>query len=92
VTPESYRCHASVYDATNEARGFARPEVIVAAGQRQTKTVRGDDLEVTFTVAVSKENDRAATEVTARRAGKIALQQKSDVVLRPPGRAIVPLR
>src|SRR6185503_3153965 len=92
ATPETYTCRAFVYDATNERYGFASPEVIVAAGERQTTTERADGLEVTFTVGVSKENDRAATEVVAKRGDKIVLRQKSDVVLRGPGRAIVPLR
>ena len=92
ATPETYTCRATVYDATDERYGFAAPEVIVAAGERQTKTEVRDGLSVTFTVAVSKENDRAATEVVAKRGEKIVLRQKSNVVLRTPGRTIVPLR
>ena len=92
ATPDTYTCRASVYDATDERYGFVAPEVIVAAGERQTKTEARDGLEVTFTVAVSKDNDRAATEVVAKRGEKIVLRQKSDIVLRTPGRAIVPLR
>lgn len=86
--PDTYTCVASVYDATNERFGFAEPEVIVAPGQRRTATEVRDGLEVTFTVAVSKQNDRAATEVVAKRGDKIVLQQKSDVVLRAPGSAM----
>jgi len=92
ATPDSYTCRASVYDATDERYGFVAPEVIVAAGERQTKTEARDGLEVTFTVAVSMDNDRAATEVVAKRGEKIVLRQKSDIVLRTPGRTIVPLR
>jgi hypothetical protein len=92
ATPDTYTCRAFIYDATNERYGFADPQVIVAAGERQTTTESRDGLEVTFTVAVSKENDRAAAEVVAKRGDKIVLRQKSDVVLRGPGRTIVPLR
>lgn len=92
ATPDTYTCRAFVYDATDERYGFATPQVIVAAGERQTATELRDGLEVTFTVAVSKENDRAATEVVAKRGDKIVLQQKSDIVLRGPSRTIVPLR
>ncbi len=92
ATPETYTCRAFVYDATDERYGFAAPEVIVAAGERQTATERTDGLAVTFTVAVSKENDRAATEVVAKHGDKIVLRQKSDILLRTPGRTIVPLR
>jgi hypothetical protein len=92
ATPETYTCRATVYDATDERFGFANPEVIVAAGERQSKTEVGNGLEVTFTVAVSKENDRAATEVVAKRGDRIVLRQKSNIVLRTPGRTIVPLR
>lgn len=92
ATPDTYTCRATVYDATDERYRFATPEVIVAAGERQTKTEVSDGLAVTFTVAVSKANDRAATEVVAKRGEKIVLQQKSDILLRTPGRAIVPLR
>ncbi len=92
VTPETYRCSAVVYDATDERRGFASPEVIVAAGERQSKTVVVEGLEVTFSVAVSRGNDRAATEVVGKRGEKIVLRQKSDVALRAPKQAVVPLR
>jgi hypothetical protein len=92
ATPDTYTCRASVYDATDERYGFVAPEVIVTAGERQTKTEVRDGLEVTFTVAVSHANDRAATEVVAKRGEKIVLRQKSDIVLRTPGRTIVPLR
>jgi hypothetical protein len=92
ATPDTYTCSASVYDATDERYGFVAPEVIVAAGERQTKTEVRDGFEVTFTVAVSKANDRAATEVVAKRGEKIVLRQKSDIVLRTPGRTIIPLR
>lgn len=92
TTPETYTCRAYVYDATDERYGFASPEVVVAPGERQTKTEVREGLSVTFTVAVSKTNDRAATEVVARRGDKIVLRQKSNVVLRTPGRTIVPLR
>ena len=92
ATPDTYTCRADVYDATDERYGFVAPEVFVAAGERQTKTETRDGLEVTFTVAVSKANDRAATEVVAKRGEKIVLRQKSDIALRTPGRTIVPLR
>jgi len=82
--PETYTCRASVYDATQERFEFAAPEVIVAAGERQTAVEVKDGLEVIFTVAVSRQSDRAATEVMAKRGDKIVLQQKSDVVLRAP--------
>ena len=82
--PDTYTCRPSVYDATQERFEFAAPEVIVAAGKRQTAVEVKDGLEVTFTVAVSRESDRAATEVVARRGDRIVLQQKSDVVLRTP--------
>lgn len=91
ATPETYRCSAVVYDATDEHRVFASPEVIVAAGERQSKTVVVEGLEVTFTVAMSRGNDRAATEVVGKRGEKIVLRQKSDVALRAPKQAIVPL-
>jgi hypothetical protein len=84
--PDTYTCRAHVYDATDEAYGFTVSEVIVAAGERETKTDKVGDLEVTFTVAVGKDSNQAATEVTAKRGGKIVLDQHSDVMLRVPGR------
>jgi hypothetical protein len=82
--PETYTCVASVYDATQERFEFVAPEVTVAAGERRTAVEVRDGLEATFSVAVSKQNDRAATEVMVKRGDKIVLQQKSDVVLRAP--------
>lgn len=90
--PGAYRCRAMVTDAADPRVVIAMPEVVVSPGQRETKTVKQKDLAVTFTVAVSKENDRAMTSVVAKRGEKIVLQQESDVVLRTPGRAIVPLQ
>jgi hypothetical protein len=90
--PGAYRCTARVYDASETRFTFVAPQVVVSPGRRESKTVKEQDLSVTFTVAVSQANDRAMTEVTAKRGDKIVLKQKSDVMLRTPGRAIVPLR
>lgn len=91
-TPETYKCRAVVYTVADETKGIAAPEVVVAAGERQSRTVTDRGLRVTFTAAISKGNDRAATEVEIKRGEKIVFQQNSDVVLRAPGRAIVPLQ
>ena len=90
--PGAYRCRAQVHDATDVRNIIAMPEVVVSPGHKETKTVKEKDLTVTFTVGVSKENDRAMTTVVAKRGEKIVLQQGSDVLLRARKPAIVPLR
>lgn len=91
-TPETYRCRATVYTVADETNGIAAPEVVVAAGERKSRTVTERGMRVTFTAAISKGNDRAATKVEVRRGEKLVFQQNSDVVLRSPERAIVPLQ
>lgn len=90
--PGAYRCRAVVADATDQRYVFATPEVVVSPGHREVKTVKQDGLSIELTVAVSKANDRAMTKVIAKRADKIVLHQQSDVALRTPKPAIVPLR
>lgn len=80
--PDSYACRASVYNAANSRSVMAGSEVIVMAGERQTRTEIVDGVEVTFTVAVSKDSSRAITDVTAKRGQQIVLHQQSDVALR----------
>ncbi|HYC59843.1 MAG TPA: hypothetical protein VEK79_09780 [Thermoanaerobaculia bacterium] len=90
--PGAYRCQAQVYHATDPGYLLAMPEVVVSPGHKETKIVKEKDLSVTFTVGVSKENDRALTTVVVKRGETIVLHQASDVVLRAPKPAIVPLR
>jgi hypothetical protein len=92
VPPDSYIARVFVYDAADKSVQHAGGEVIVSAGQRQATTNTVEGTTVTFTVAVSKDNTRAMTEVVAKRGDKIVLHQQSDVVLRVPERAAVPLR
>lgn len=81
ATPHTYTCRADVYDANDRAYVFAAPEVFVAPGEKESKTVTWRSLEVTFTVGVSKSHDRAITQVTAKRGGRIVLNQRSEIYL-----------
>lgn len=90
--PGAYRCNALVHDALDPRKVVAIPEVVVSPGHRETKTVKAGEYSVTFTVGISKENDRAMTSVVAKRGDKIVLQQGSDVLLRAQKKTIVPLR
>ncbi|HYH06766.1 MAG TPA: hypothetical protein VEK11_06830 [Thermoanaerobaculia bacterium] len=80
-TETSYNCSAYVFEADNSSRSVARAHVVVEAGERQTETRKTDDTNMTFTVAISRAHDRAATEVVVTKAGRTVLRQKSDVVL-----------
>ena|SRR5690349_10818695 len=92
IAPDTYVCRAQVYDAANESYVFATPSVAVKPGERQSDTVTVQGLQVKFTVAVSKENDRATSQVVAKRGEKVVLSQTSDVALHARGKTIVPLR
>jgi hypothetical protein len=92
ASPETYTCRAEITGTADPHYTYATPTVVVAPGEQQTTTAKGDGLDVSFTVAVSRANDRAKTEVVVKRAGAVLLRQKSDVILRTPGRAIVPLQ
>jgi hypothetical protein len=80
-SPSSYNCSAYVFDANDTSRGVAGTQVVVDAGERQTKSSTNDDTEIKFTVAISKGHDRAATDVVVTKAGKTVLRQKSNVIL-----------
>jgi len=92
ATPDTYTCRARIYDATSESYGFAGADVVVAPGTKETKTVTTQGLAVTLTVAISKENHRAQARVMAKRGDRIVIDQRSEVELRAPGRAIMPLQ
>ena len=80
-TPSTYHCNAYVFEAHDTSRGIAGTQVIVGAGERRSKTEKQKDTQITFTVAISKDHDRAATDVVVTKAGKTVLRQKSNVVL-----------
>jgi hypothetical protein len=80
-TPSTYHCNAYVFDVSDTTRGVAGAQVIVGAGERRVKSEKHDDAQITFTVAISKDHDRAATDVVVTKAGKTVLRQKSDFML-----------
>ena len=80
-TPSTYHCNAYVFDVNDTTRGVAEAQVIVGAGQRRSKNAKHEDAQITFTVAISKDHDRAATDVVVTKGGKTVLRQKSNVVL-----------
>ena len=82
-TPYTYTARALVTHPT-EQYVYAAAEVIVAPGERQTVTKKGDDMDVTFTVAVSEKRDRAKTEVVVKRGERILHVQNSDIALAAP--------
>jgi hypothetical protein len=81
-----------VHFADDPTQPFAVLDLVVAPGERESRTTTARGVEIKFTVGVSRNSDRAVTQVTATRGGKFVLNQRSEVELRPPGRAIVPLR
>lgn len=92
-TPYTYTCRADVIKAVN-APGtisvYRSLELIVSPGTRETETVKWDEYDVTFTVAVSKPLDRAAAEVRIARGDEVLHVHKSDVLLKAPDRTVVP--
>jgi len=95
ATPNTFTCHATVWkpEIENGRRyGYVGAELFVAPGRRETVTKKAEGFDFRFTVAISKERDRAATEVALMRGETILHLQKSDIVLKPAQRAIVPLR
>ncbi len=91
ATPDTYTCRALVHDANDRTYALASLEVVVAPGERQSDTVTVAGVKATFTVGLSKNSDRAVTQVTAQRGEQYLLNQRSEIELRPPARAIVPL-
>jgi hypothetical protein len=92
VHPDTYTCRADVYDIDDERVALALPTVIVAPGQSGTDTKRFNDVDVTFTVAISKDSTRAMTRISAKRDGKNVMHQESEVTLRPGAGRVLPLR
>lgn len=92
ATPDTYTCRALVYDADNPQFAFASLDVVVAPGGKESKSITVQGLTSTFTVGISKDNDRAVTQVTAKRGEKFVLNQRSEIELRAPGRTIIPLQ
>lgn len=81
ATPNTYTCRAQIYDANDRAYVFNSAEVIVSPGGKQSETVTVNGLEMTFTVGVSKEQDKAVTQVIAKRGEKMVLNQRSEIEL-----------
>ncbi|MDQ3282026.1 MAG: hypothetical protein M3Q69_11505, partial [Acidobacteriota bacterium] len=71
----------------NPLNRVAQANVAVDAGERESKTVQGDKATITFTVAISKDHDRAATDVVVAKDGRNVLRQKSDVMLLGAGKS-----
>jgi hypothetical protein len=92
TTPDTYTCRALVYDANDRSYVFASLDVVVAPGEKESKSVTAQDLTTTFTVGVSKNSDRAIAQVTSKRGGKIVFNQRSEIELRRPERTIIPLQ
>jgi len=80
-TPWSYTARAIVSDLPEARRVYAEPVVIVSPGKHESVTHRSGDYTIKFTVAVSAQKDRAATEVVVEQEGEIVHRQKSDFVL-----------
>ncbi len=94
-TPNTYTCRAII--TSPEAPRGARPlygalELVVQPGSRESVTEKLEGFDATFTVAVSRKLDRAATEVVVKRGDELLFVQKSDVMLQPPQNSVMPLR
>lgn len=85
ASPFTYTARASVMDPAQPVM-YAGVNLVVAPGERETVTQKGERMNVTFTVAVSKNADRAATEVVVKHGEQLLHVQKSDIALRAPSK------
>ena len=92
ATTYTYTCRAAVHFADDPTEPFAAVDLVVAPGDHESKTTKARGLDITFTVGVNKSSDRAVTQVTAKRGDKFVLNQRSEIELRRPEQAIIPLR
>jgi hypothetical protein len=81
ATPGMYRCSVVVHDEPGSRRVWATKDIVLAAGESGEETAIFGPLQLHFRASLGEKLDRAETNVTVTRDGRIVSRQTSTVWL-----------